>query len=110
MKYTITIDEKIVEEGDTKTYKDWEDTYYKSVYLENTYPAKANSRINILIKIAKELSSSQYTNTYYGTDGNDYATVANEDMGLFTLSYGTDCCNGTSESSGQIPSIFYYLG
>lgn len=110
MKYTITVDDKVVEEGDTKHYQDWEDTYYKTVHLENTHYVKANTRINILIKIAKNIANSSYTNTYYGTDGNDYTSIPNEDMGLFTISYGTDCCNGTSESSGQIPSILYYLG
>ena len=109
LKYTITINEKVVEEGPTKTYKDWEDTYFKTIFLENTYHVNANSKINILMKMAKNLNNSTYLNSYYGTDGNDYSTVKNEHMGLFTVSYGTDCCNGTSESSGQIPSIMYYL-
>ncbi|CAI2373686.1 unnamed protein product [Moneuplotes crassus] len=110
MKYKITIDDVVVEETEAQVYSDWEDTYYKSVFLEKNHPAKANSRINILIKIAKSLENSQYTNTYYGTEGNDVGNIENEDIGLFSISYGTDCCNGTSESSGQIPAIFYYLG
>mmetsp|Transcript_28084 Transcript_28084/g.24811 ORF Transcript_28084/g.24811 Transcript_28084/m.24811 type:complete len:357 (-) Transcript_28084:29-1099(-) len=109
MNYKITIDDKVVEESETKEYKDWEDTYFKTVILENEHAVKANAKINILIKLAKNLASSSYTNTYYGTDGNDYSSVPNEHMGLFTVTYGTDCCNGTSESSGQIPSVLYYL-
>jgi len=110
MKYKISIDEVTVEETEAQTYTDWEDTYYKSVYLEKNHSVKANSKINILIKIAKSLDNSQYTNTYYGTDGHDVGSIENEDAGLFSISYGTDCCNGTSESSGQIPAILYYLG
>ena len=109
MNYKITVDDNVVEEGPTKKYTNWEDTYFKSVTLEDTYSVNTGSRINILIKMAKDLSGSVYVNTYYGTDGNDSATVPNEDMGLFTLSYGTDCSNGTSESSGQVPSILYFL-
>ena len=109
MNYKITIGENHVEEGPTKTYTDWEDTYFKTVYLENTYSVQAEQRINILVRIAKNLANSNYTNTYYGTDGYDWASIPNEHMGLFKVSYGTDCCNGTSESSGQIPSILYYL-
>jgi hypothetical protein len=109
MNYEIKVDDKVVEVGPTKKYSEWEDTYFKSVYFENQYSVNANSKINILIKMSKNFASNEYVNTYYGTDGYSYTTVENEHMGLFTLSYGQDCSNGTSESSGQIPTIFYFM-
>lgn len=107
--YEIKIDGNVVEEGPNTKVTEYEDTYFKTVMLKSTHSVNANSQINILVRIARTLSSNSYTNTYYGTDGYDYRTVQNEHMDLFTLSYGDGCCNGTSESSGQIPSILYYL-
>lgn len=110
MNYKITVDGVVVEEGPTKTYSQWEETYFKTVYLENTHSVKSGSKICILIRIAKNLANSNYTNTYYGTDGYSYRDIQGQDPELFTLSYGDGCCNGTSESSGQIPTILYFLG
>lgn len=109
LNYKISVDGATLEEGPTKKYKDYEDTYYKTIMLENTYAVKANAKINILVRIAKDLSSSSYLYTYYGTDGYNYSSVQNEHMGLFTVDYGEGGSNGTSTSSGQIPAILYYL-
>lgn len=77
--------------------------------FKNTYDVNANSKITITTWISRNFSSSTNVNTYYGTDGYNFATVENEHMGLFTVESSGDSGNGTSVSSGQIPAILYYL-
>jgi len=45
-------------------------------------------------------------NTYYGSDGQ--LTVTGEKDVTFTFSNATGSANGTSTSSGQVPTIYYY--
>ncbi|CAI2366575.1 unnamed protein product [Moneuplotes crassus] len=109
MKYSVTIDGTIVEEGQV-TASGWEDKYFYRFKLEGVYPVKAGQKIDIGVWIAKNISSSEYVSTYAGGQGMDYEKVENEHMGLFKIEPSTQSRNGTSVYGGHLPEIFYYLG
>lgn len=110
LKYTLSIAGQVKEEGPPTKYSQWEDIYFKTINFKDVYDAPANSRIEIIMTCGKSpLGSYSYCNTYYGTDGYSYASVPNEDMGLFTLDSASSSSNGTSTSSGNVPGILYYL-
>lgn len=108
MKYRLKINDVEKELSPVAKYSNWEETYFKTIMFNDTYDVPANGRITITVWISKSFSSSSCVYTYYGTDGYSYATVVNEQMGLFTVDSGGDSSNGTSTSSGQIPSILYF--
>lgn len=109
LKYRLQIDGSTVEEWPPKKYSNWEDTFFKTILFNNTHDVNENSKIWITIWISRNFSSSTNVNTYYGSDGYNFATVENEHMGLFTVDSSGESSNGTSVSSGQIPAILYYL-
>lgn len=109
MRYCIQIDGVEVESGDTKVYSEWEDTYYKSVMLNDAYPVKAEGRINIKVWIAKNMNNRETLYTWSGTEGDSYANVENEHKGLFRIDSGEGGENGTYVGSGQVPGIYYFM-
>ncbi|CAI2373142.1 unnamed protein product [Moneuplotes crassus] len=108
MKYIVKINGIIVEQ-DQVTASGWEDKYYHRYTLQDTYPVQLGQDISLTVWIAKDISSHQYVSTYAGSNGNDYTTIDNEHMGLFTIKSTKESRNGTSVSSGHFPEIFYHL-
>lgn len=108
-KYKILVDDRVVEEGPTKKYTDWEDNYYKSIMFEDSHDVSANSRIDIILWLAKDISTSYSLSTYSGSGGDQHADVENDDKGLFSIESSNNSPNYTSISSGQIPGILYHI-
>lgn len=109
MKYEIEVNENKVLEVPCQICSGWEDKYFCRVMFEEPLEVPSMGKIVIRVWIAKSLSSSDYVNTHYGDDGNDYDKLENEDMGLFKLESATGSDNGTSVYSGHFPEIFYHL-
>ena len=85
----------------------FEEKYYNRIMFADTYDVKSNQRIKFTSWISKNFANNDSVYTYYGTNGSDYSTYANEHMGLFTLDASGDSSNGTSVYSGHYPEIFY---
>ena len=110
MKYKIEVNERVVAEDQNATqYSNIVDTYYVPVFLKNPVEVKANSKIKMTCWISKDFSNSSTVYTYYGTNGNDYASLDNTDKGLFTVEDSGSSQNGTSTYQGLFPELYYYL-
>jgi hypothetical protein len=108
LKYKLSINDVVKEEGAPVKYDNWEDTHFKTINFNDVYDVPASARVQIVVWVARNISSQTSVYTYYGTDGYSFAEVVNEQMGLFTVESANESSNGTSVSSGNIPGILYY--
>lgn len=109
MKYEIELEGDKVFEQPVMKCTGWQDQYYFRTYLEEPIEVPAMAKLVIRVWIAKSIESGDYISTHYGDDGNSYADIPNEDMGLFKLDSASGSDNGTSVYSGNLPEIFYHL-
>lgn len=58
LKYKLTIDGVVREEGPPRKCTDWEDKFYKSIFFEDCYDVSQNARIQITIWISKCFANS----------------------------------------------------
>lgn len=47
MRYKIYVDDQVVEEEDLIECSDWEEKYYKRIYLKGLYEIKAGSKLEV---------------------------------------------------------------
>jgi hypothetical protein len=109
MKYHITVNDVQITSCETKNYTGWEEKYYKSVFLEDTYLVSKGSKITFHMKLAKNLDNRDTLHTFSGNDGYSFADVENTHKGLFKIESSGEDSNGTSQGNGQIPGILYNL-
>ncbi|CAI2373630.1 unnamed protein product [Moneuplotes crassus] len=109
MKYQVKVNDTEVEE-DTIIASGWEDEFYYRHKLNEVRSVKAGQKIEIVVWIAKNISTNDELSTYNGSGGDDYEKIENEHMGLFKIENSNNSNNGTSVGYGHFPEIFYFLG
>ena len=87
VKYKIYVDDKVVEEEDKMLWSEWEEKYYFRIKTKNLIEVKNGSKLEITAQIAKSFSDNSYISWYYGQEGDKFAEVDNEHMGLWTVEY-----------------------
>ena len=110
LKYKVEVDGEVkVDQSTPIQCTKFEETYYNRVHLATPFRVAKSSKIQIFCWISKDFASNSNVYTYYGNEGNDYASVENEHMELFEIQTPGDNANGTSLNNGQLPEVFYHL-
>ena len=109
LKYKIYVDDTVVEDEDTPVvWSEFEDKFYFRMKTKKLHEIKAGSKLELTLQIAKTFSTNEYVSWYYGERGDDWATVENEHMGLWTVEYSSKS-GSSSVGYGNFPEIMYYV-
>lgn len=106
--YKIYIDDDVVEESGVFKITEYEDKYFYKVKLKELHEVKAGSRIDVAATIAIDIGQHSYGSFYYGQDGEQFATVENDNPGLFEVKAST-YSGSTYLNAGNIPEISYFM-